>query len=64
MKRFLRIFIQATYIITFLITSLMIIHSIDNNYTPSIIAVVLYVISTFLSIGKVVYCLYYEYINQ
>lgn len=64
MKRFIRIFIQATYIILFLITSLMMIHAIDNNYAPSTISVVLYIISTFLSMGKVIYCLYYDYINQ
>lgn len=64
MKRFIRIFIQATYIILFIITSLMMIHAIDNNYAPSMGAVVTYVISTFLSMGKVIYCLYYDYINQ
>ena len=64
MKRFIRIFIQTTYIILFIITSLMMIHAIDNNYTPSIGTVVTYIISTFLSIGKGIYYLYYEYINQ
>lgn len=60
----LRIFIQATYIILFIITSYFMLHALQNNYEPSTLLLILYHISAFLSVGKCIYCWVTGYLNQ
>lgn len=57
-------FIQITYIIIFIITSVMVLHALQNNYKVSTLVSILYHISAFLSVGKCFYCWATEYIKQ
>ena len=60
----MRKFIQITYIILFFITSFMMIRTLNlGNPIPKMLLIV-YFISAFLSLGKAVYCLIIDYINQ
>lgn len=64
MKRFIRKFIQITYIIIFIITSAMVLHALQNDYKVSTIVSIMYHISAFLAVGKCFYCWATDYIKQ
>jgi hypothetical protein len=51
----LQMIIQITYILTFFITSILMVSCIEGNQFPPMKLLVAYIISTILSMGKVIY---------
>lgn len=56
-------FIQITYILVFIITSFMVLHALQNHYTPKTTIVIIYFISAFFTMGKIAYCFIIEYLK-